>query len=105
MAYSISSITKLLMQIALITPEINNSFDKIGQLITTIRKPGETQKQLDDLKNAIELQAIVNNEINDKLKLIETVLQSVQKSLKSLAVTGAAVGLIAVLALLISVVK
>jgi hypothetical protein len=43
--------------------------------------------------------------MNDKLKLIETVLQTVQKSLKILAVTGAGVGLIALIALVIAVMK
>jgi predicted PurR-regulated permease PerM len=94
------------MQLATITPPVNNSIEKIRQLIDTIRKPGAgTQNQLDDLKKAIELQAAVNKEMNDKLKLIETVLQTVQKSLKILAVTGAGVGLIALIALVIAVMK
>jgi predicted PurR-regulated permease PerM len=106
MTFPITSIAKLLMQLAIITPTANNSIEKIRQLIDTIRKPGAgTQNQLEDLKKAIELQATVNKEINDKLKLIETVLQTVQKSLKILAVTGVGVGLIALLALIVAVVK
>jgi predicted PurR-regulated permease PerM len=106
MTFPITSIAKLLMQLATITPPVNNSIEKIRQLIDTIRKPGAgTQNQLDDLKKAIELQAAVNKEMNDKLKLIETVLQTVQKSLKILAVTGAGVGLIALIALVIAVMK
>jgi predicted PurR-regulated permease PerM len=94
------------MQLAIITPTVNNSIEKIRQLIDTIRKPGAgTLNQLEDLKKAIELQATVNKEMNDKLKLIETVLQTVQKSLKILAVTGVGVGLIALLALIVAVVK
>jgi len=106
MTLPITAIAKLLMQLATITPTVNNSIEQIRRLIDTIRKPGAgTQNQLDDLKKAIELQAAVNNEMNDKLKLIETVLQTVQKSLKILAVTGAAVGLIALVALGVAVVK
>jgi predicted DNA-binding ArsR family transcriptional regulator len=106
MTFPITSIAKLLMQLATITPPVNNSIEKIRQLIDTIRKPGAgAQNQLDDLKKAIELQAAVNKEMNDKLKLIETVLQTVQKSLKILAVTGAGVGLIALAALVVAVVK
>jgi predicted PurR-regulated permease PerM len=106
MTFPITSIAKLLMQLTTITPPVNNSIEKIRQLIDTIRKPGAgTQNQLDDLKKAIELQAAVNKEMNDKLKLIETVLQTVQKSLKILAVTGAGVGLIALIALVIAVMK
>ena len=104
--FPITAIAKLLIQLATITPAVNVSIEKIRQLIDTIRKPGAgTQNQLDDLKKAIELQAAVNKEMNDKLKLIETVLQTVQKSLKILAVTGAGVGLIALLALVVAVVK
>ncbi len=106
MTFPITSIAKLLVQLAIITPTVNNSIEKIRQLIDTIRKPGAgTQNQLEDLKKAIELQATVNKEMNDKLKLIETVLQTVQKSLKILAVTGVGVGLIALLALIVAVVK
>lgn len=106
MTLPITAIAKLLMQLATITPTVNNSIEQIRRLIDTIRKPGAgTQNQLDDLKKAIELQAAVNKEMNDKLKLIETVLQTVQKSLKILAVTGAAVGLIALVALGVAVVK
>jgi predicted PurR-regulated permease PerM len=106
MALPITSIAKLLLQLATITPAVNSSVEKIRELIETIRKPGAgTQKRLDDLQRAIELQAAVNNEMNDKLKLIETVLQTVQKSLKTMAVTGAIVGLIALVALVVAIVK
>ncbi len=43
--------------------------------------------------------------MNDNLKLIETVLQTVQMSLKILAVSGAGVGLIALAALVVAAVK
>ena len=106
MTFPITAIAKLLIQLATITPTVNNSVEQIRRLIDTIRKPGAgTQNQLDDLKKAIELQAAVNKDMNDKLKLIETVLQTVQKSLKILAVTGASVGLIALVALVVAVVK
>jgi len=106
MTFPITAIAKLLIQLATITPTVNSSIEQIRRLIDTIRKPGTgTQNQLDDLKKAIELQAAVNKEMNDKLKLIETVLQTVQKSLKILVVTGACVGLIALVALVVAVVK
>ena len=106
MTFPITSIAKLLMQLAILTPAVNDSIDKVRHLIDTIRKPGAgTQNQIDDLKKAMELQALVNKEVNDKLRLVETVLQTMQKSLKILAVTGAGVGLIALLALVVAVVK
>ena len=106
MALPITSIAKLLLQLATITPAVNSSVEKIRDLIETIRKPGAgTQNRLDDLQKAIELQAAVNNEMNDKLKLIETVLQTVQKSLKTMVATGAIVGLIALVALVVALVK
>ena len=104
MVFPIISIAKLLIQLATITPAVNSSVEKIRELIDTIRKPGAgTQNQLDDLRQAIELQAAVNKEMIDKLKLIETVLQTVQKSLKVLAVVAAGVGLIALGALVVAV--
>ena len=104
--FPMTAIAKLLLQLATITPAVNVSIEQTQRLVDTIRKPGAgTQNQLDDLKKAIELQAAVNKELNDKLKLIETVLQTVQKSLKILAVTGVGVGLIALVALVVAVVK
>lgn len=104
--FPITAIAKLLIQLASVTPAVNVSIEQIRHLVETIRKPGAgTQNQLDDLKKALELQAAVNKEINDKLKLIETVLHTVQKSLKVLAVVAAGVGLIALLALVVAVVK
>jgi len=106
MIFPITAIAKLLIQLATVTPAVNVSIEQIRQLVETIRKPGAgTQNQLDDLKKALELQAAVNQEMNDKLKLIETVLQTVQKSLKILAVVAAGVGLIALVALVVAVVK
>jgi len=106
MTLPITAIAKLLIQLATITPAVNDSIDKTRKLIDTIRKPGAgTQSQLDDLKKAIELQVSINREMNDKLTLIETVLQTVQKSLKILAVTGMAVGLMAVAALAVALLK
>ncbi len=106
MAFPITSIAKLLLQLATLTPAVNSSVEKIRELIETVRKPGAgTQNRLDDLHKAIELQAAVNKEMNDKLKLIETVLQTVQKSLKTMIVAGAIVGFIAVAALVVAIVK
>ena len=104
--FSITAIAKLLIQLATITPAVNISIEQIRQLVDSVRKPGAgTQNQLDDLKKALELQAAVNKEINDKLKLIETVLQTVQQSLKVLAAVAAGVGLIALVALVVAVMK
>jgi predicted PurR-regulated permease PerM len=106
MMFPITAIAKLLLQLATITPAVNVSIEQTQRLVDTIRKPGAgTQNQLDDLKKAIELQVAVNKEMNDKLKLIETVLQTMQKSFKILAVTGVGVGLIALIALVVAVVK
>ena len=106
MMLPIAVIAKLLIQLATITPVANDSIDRIRKLIDTVRKPGAgTQSQLDDLNKAIELQLIVNREIADKLNLIGTVLQTMQKSLKILTVTVAGVGLIAVSALLVALLK
>ena len=106
MAFPIASIAKLLIQLATLTPAVNSSVEKVRELVDAVRKPGaETQNRLDDLQKAVELQEIVNKEMIDKLKLIEAVLQTMQKSLKNMAATGVIVGLIAVVALLIAVVK
>jgi hypothetical protein len=50
MTFPITSIARLLMQLAILTPAVNDSIDKVRHLIDTIRKPGAgTQNQIDDL--------------------------------------------------------
>jgi len=97
------TITKLLIQLGPYAPD---AIKKLRELIDTLRKPGAgTQKQLDDLKQAIELQLGVNNEINEQLKLIKSVLENVQSSLKILGIVAAGVGIIAVIALVLAATK
>jgi len=100
------AITKLLAQLALFAPAITQAVDKLRELIETLRKPGAgTQKQLDDLKQAIELQDTVNKKINDELRIIRSVLEHVQKSLKVLAYAALGIGLVALVALYFAVAK
>jgi hypothetical protein len=88
------------------TQYVPDAIIKLRELIESLRKPGAaTQKQLDDLKQAIELQLTVNNKINEQLQLIKSVLEDVQRSLKIIRVTAVATGLIAVLALILAVTK
>jgi predicted PurR-regulated permease PerM len=100
------AITKLLAQLALFAPAITQAVDKLRELIETLRKPGAgTQKQLDDLKQAIELQDTVNKKINDELRIIRSVLEHVQQSLKVLAYAALGIGLVALVALYFAVAK
>jgi len=106
MTFPIASISKLLIKIAEVAHATHQSTDTIRQLIDSVRKPGAgAQKQLDDLKQAIELQDTVNKEMNEQLKLVGSVLENVQKSLKIWAVTTAGIGLLALIALIVAVVK
>ena len=106
MALPILQIAKLLGQLTVIGPVVSDGVDKIRKMVETIRKgDGNTAKQLDALQQAIELQSPVNKKVDDQLRIIETVLEHVQKSLKILAFTSAGIGIVAIAALVIAILK
>ena len=106
MALPILQIAKLLGQLTVVGPVVTEGVDKIRKLVETIRKAdGNTIKELETLKQAIELQSAVNKKVDDQLRLIESVLENVQKSLKVLAVACAVLGIVAVTALAAAVLK
>ena len=106
MALPILQIAKLLGQLTTVWPVVTDGVDKIRKLVETVRNgDGNTTKQLDALRQAIELQSAVNRKVDDQLQIIESVLENVQKSLKVLAFTGAGIGLAAVAALLVAILK
>lgn len=106
MALPILQIAKLLGQLTVIGPVVTDGVDKMRKLVETIRKgDGNTTKQLEALKQAFELQSAFNKRVDDQLRLIESVLNNVQKSLKILAFISAVIGVVAVTALVLAIVK
>ena len=100
MAFPTKTITQILIQLG---PHVPDTVEKLRGLIDTLRKPGANiQKQVDDLKQAIELQLGVNNEINQQFKLVKGDLESMQASLKISMTVGASAVLIAVIALVLA---
>ena len=102
MALPILQITKLLTQLTVLAPVATDGIDKIRKLVETIRRGGGSTVKLEDLKQAIELQNSVNKEVDDQLRIIKSVLENVQKSLKVLAFTTAGIGIVAVVALVVA---
>src|SRR5438445_9847712 len=102
MALPILQITKLLTQLTVLAPVATDGIDKIRKLVETIRRGGGSTVKLEDLKQAIELQNSVNKEVDDQLRIIKSVLENVQKSLKVLAFTTAGIGIAAVVALVVA---
>jgi hypothetical protein len=106
MALPILQIAGLLGQLTTIAPVVAEGVDKIRKLVETIRKGnGNTAGQIEAVRQAIELQSAVNKKVADQLQLIEAVLRNVQKSLKILAFSTTATGIVAVAALLVAILK
>lgn len=106
MALPILQITKLLAQLTMLAPVATEGVDKIRKLVETIRSgDASTTKQIDALKQAVELQSSVNKEVDDQLRVIKSVLENVQRSLKIWAVASAGTGIVAGVALLIALLK
>jgi hypothetical protein len=106
MALPILQIAKLLAQLTVIAPVVGDGVDKIRKLVETARQTdSNAAKELEALKRAIELQSTVNRKIDEQLRIIESVLQRIQKSLKILAVTSAILAVLAMTALLAAVLR
>ena len=106
MVLPLLQIAKLLGQLTIVGPVVTDGVDKIRKLVETIRNgDGNTAKQLDALKQAVELQSAMNKRVDDQLRIIESVLANVQKSLKILTFTSATIGMVAILALVTAILK
>ena len=106
MALPIVQIAKLLSELTVIAPAVAGGVEHIRRLVDTIRKgEGNTAKQLDAVKQAMELQSAFNRKVDDQLRIIEAVLENIQKSLKVLAFTSAGAAIVALVALLVAILK
>jgi hypothetical protein len=99
-------IAKLIGQLALVAPTVTDGVDKMRKLVEVVRNgDGSITKQVDSLKQAVALQSAVNDKIDDQLRIMESLLASMQKSLKILSLTSAGAGIVAIAALSISILK
>jgi hypothetical protein len=106
MALPILQIAKLLGQLTVLGPVVTDGVDKMRKLVETIRQGnGNSARELEALKQAMELQSAVNNKLDDQLRLVESVLKNVQKSLRVLTFANAALGVVAAAALIIAIVN
>lgn len=106
MPFPLSQIVTLLGRLTMLATGATAGVDKINKLIEAIRRAnGGTQKQLDDLKQVVILQSAVNDKMENQLRIIESVLDKVQKSLKVLAFTTAGIGVLAAIAFILALRK
>ena len=106
MALPILQIAKLLGQLTVLGPVVTDGVDKMRKLVETIRQGnGNTARELEAMKQAMELQSAVNNTVDDQLRLVESVLKNMQKSLRVLTFTNAALGIVAAAALIMALLR
>lgn len=106
MALPLLQIAKLLGQLTVIGPVVTDGVDKIRKLVETIRNgDGNTAKQIDALRQAVELQSAMNKRVDEQLRIVESVLANMQKSLKVLTLTSVLIGMTALLALVMAFLK
>jgi flagellar capping protein FliD len=99
-------ISELVGQLALIAPMVTDGVEMMRKLVEVVRNgDGNITKQLDDLKQAIELQDTVNDKMEDQLRIMESALANVQKSLKILSLVALVTGILAIVAIFFAVLK
>jgi hypothetical protein len=100
MALPLLQISRLLAQLTTVGPVVTDGADKIRRLVESLRRGDpDSVKQLEALRQAVELQSAVNRKVEDQLQIIESVLANVQKSLKLLTVTSVTAMMVAIAAL------
>lgn len=99
-------IAKLVGQLASVAPLVTHSVEKMRKLVEVVRNGDDNiTKQLDALKQAIELQDTVNDKVEDQLRIMEAVLANVQQSLRILSLVAVATGILAIVAVFFAVLK
>jgi flagellar capping protein FliD len=97
-------IAKLIGQLALVAPMVTDGVDKMRKLVEVVRNgDGGVTKQVDALKQAVALQSAINDKIDEQLRTMESLLASMQKSLKILSLISVSAGIVAIVALSISI--
>ena len=80
-------------------------------VINAIRKvvsdarTGSDEARIDNLEKAMGLQAALNDKVDVQLKIVETLLQNVQRSLKMLTIAAIGTAIIAGLALAMAIIR
>ena len=100
MALPLLQIARLLAQLTTVGPVVTEGADKLRRLVESLRRgEGDTIKQIEALRQAVELQSAVNQKVEHQLQIIESVLAKVQKFLKLLTVTSVMALMLALAAL------
>jgi hypothetical protein len=105
MPLPILQIAKLLARLAVLAPVAGKTVDTIRTLLETAHGDANTTKQIDALKEAAELQISVSEEMADQLRVIRSVLENVQKSLKIWAFATVGTAIAALAALIVALLK
>jgi hypothetical protein len=100
------------------TTTIQKLIERLGPLIlgsapviNAIRKvvsdsrTGSDEARIDNLEKAMGLQAALNDKVDVQLKIVETLLQNVQRSLKMLTIAAIGTAIMAGLALAMAIIR
>jgi hypothetical protein len=86
-------------------PLIGRLANLIGIAEPVIDKVVKVIRDRPDLREAVELQASALKTLEDEMKIVKAILESIQKSLRILTVAIAAVGVLSALAIVIALTK
>ena len=66
---------------------------------------GSDEARIANLEKTMRLQAALNEKVEVQLKIVETLLENIQKSLKTLIIAAIGTAVIAILAIVIALLK
>jgi hypothetical protein len=98
-------IAKLLARLTVLAPVAGKTVDAVRTLLETAHDDAGMAKQMNALKQALELQAKVNEEVAEQLRLFKSVLEGIQRSFKLWALATVATAILALAAIVIALLK
>lgn len=100
MALPILKIAKVLARLTVLAPVASEGVEKIRTLVEAVRGDAAAAGQLDALKEAVELQSAINEEVAEQLRGINVAVEDIRRSLKvwAFVIAGTAVAAVAALA-------
>jgi hypothetical protein len=98
MALPIIAIAKVLGQLTVLIPAAETLVRALRGTVSQIPENPSAAEHLDDIERALKLQVEVTENLASQLRMVQSALAGIQRSLKLLTYAAVAVGILAILA-------
>jgi hypothetical protein len=105
MALPLATIAKVIGQLTVLVPAADSLMKNLRGAVSKIPDNPSAAEHLDDMERALKLQLEVTENLTSQMRMIQSVLAGIQKSLKVLTFTTIVIALLAIVAVAIALSK